>query len=139
MNRKSREVLLGRRLNYFSGRLLTAEDLKEEQTYHLNKRRLHNLALHDWGVVVGLDVSISIRWDFGCIDSCEFIYLQHIFSSSARYVVWDLKLDCMRPFRYVKLATRFTWCIAIDSSWNSPGRISIHRVSGGKKYLPELC
>ena len=59
MNRKAREVLLGKRINYFSGRLLTAEDLNEEQTYHLNKRRLHNLALHGWGVVTGLDVSIS--------------------------------------------------------------------------------
>jgi hypothetical protein len=44
------------RPNYFTGRLLTAEDLEQEQTYHLEKERRHNRFLHGWGVAYGLEV-----------------------------------------------------------------------------------
>lgn len=42
------------RPNYFTGRLLSAEDLEAEQQYHLQKRRLLNRHLHGHGVVCGL-------------------------------------------------------------------------------------
>jgi len=48
-----------RRLNYFTGRLLTADDFQLEQSYHIEHRKLHNRMIHGWGVVSGLDVSTS--------------------------------------------------------------------------------
>jgi hypothetical protein len=47
------------RPRFFSGKLLTAEDLQGEQDYHRNKARLHNRFLHGWGVVDGLSASIN--------------------------------------------------------------------------------
>ena|SRR2546427_3785630 len=46
-----------KRNNYFSGRLLTAEDFQTEQQYFLEKHRLHNRLLVGLGVVTGLEVS----------------------------------------------------------------------------------
>jgi hypothetical protein len=48
-----------RRLNYFSGRLLTAEDYQAEQSYWLGKHRSHARQLHGSGVVCGLGVTPS--------------------------------------------------------------------------------
>ncbi len=47
-----------RRVNFVEGRLLTAADLAAEQTYHRQMRYLHN-RLHGYGIVSGLDVSVS--------------------------------------------------------------------------------
>ncbi|GAA2163248.1 hypothetical protein [Pedococcus bigeumensis] len=62
-----------RRVNFFTGMLLTAEDLAVEQEYHREMRYLHN-RLHGFGVVSGLDVSVgrgSLRVDPGlAIDPC---------------------------------------------------------------------
>jgi len=44
------------RNNYFTGKLLTERDLTAEQRYSSDKLRLHNLALHGWGVICGLKV-----------------------------------------------------------------------------------
>jgi hypothetical protein len=44
---------------FFTGKLLTAEDLQREQEYQRNKVRLHNRFLHGWGVVAGLRVSLD--------------------------------------------------------------------------------
>ena len=41
---------------YYAGKLLTEHDFCLEQQYHIDKHRLHNLALHGWGVVSGLKV-----------------------------------------------------------------------------------
>jgi len=40
-----------------SGQLITVADLETEQTYHREKRRLHNRLLHGVGIVEGLGVS----------------------------------------------------------------------------------
>jgi hypothetical protein len=48
-----------KRPNYFSGKLLTAEDLQDEQNYQRKKQRLHNRYLHGWGVASGLEVSVK--------------------------------------------------------------------------------
>ena len=45
-----------RRVNYVTGQLVTAEDLQRDQEYFRDRLRRHNLALHGWGVVSGLDV-----------------------------------------------------------------------------------
>ena len=45
------------RNNFFDGRFLTAGDLAREQDYLREKQKLHNRALHGYGVVYGLDVS----------------------------------------------------------------------------------
>lgn len=53
-----------RRLNYFVGRLLAADDLTSEQDYHRDKQRRHNLHCHGVGVVRGLKVS-TVRKNSG--------------------------------------------------------------------------
>jgi phage tail-like protein len=45
------------RPRYFEGKLLSEDDLNDEQEYHRSKRRVHNRLLHGWGVVAGLDVT----------------------------------------------------------------------------------
>jgi hypothetical protein len=50
-----------RRLHYFTGRLLTAEDFEAEQSYFLDRRRSDSRQLHGWGVVCGLGVTPSGR------------------------------------------------------------------------------
>src|SRR5260370_3382037 len=47
-----------RRMNYFSGQLLSPADLQAEQDYHREMRYLHNRLLGH-GVVHGLDVTIG--------------------------------------------------------------------------------
>ena len=46
-----------KRLNYFSGQVLAPGDFQDEQSYFLGKLRRHNLLLHGWGVVNGLEIS----------------------------------------------------------------------------------
>ena len=46
-----------RRVRYFFGQVLSAEDLSAEQEYFLEKHRRHNRTLHGAGVVFGLEVS----------------------------------------------------------------------------------
>jgi hypothetical protein len=47
------------RPNYFFGKLLSADDLRLEQNYHILRSRRHNLLLHGTGVVTGLAVSVK--------------------------------------------------------------------------------
>jgi hypothetical protein len=47
------------RLRYFHGQPLGALDLRREQAYHLEKDRLRNRLLHGWGIVCGLDVTVT--------------------------------------------------------------------------------
>lgn len=44
------------RNRYFTGKYMTARDFQGEQTYFLNRHRLHNRLLHGWGIVCGLRV-----------------------------------------------------------------------------------
>lgn len=48
-----------RRVQFFSGRLLSAGDLQAEQDYQREKLRRHALALHGQGIVRGLGVRIQ--------------------------------------------------------------------------------
>ena len=45
------------RNNFFAGKLLTAAELELEQNYLRGKLKLHNRALHGFGIVTGLEVS----------------------------------------------------------------------------------
>lgn len=47
------------RLNYFTGKLLTADDFRAEQNYFLQKSRRHNRCLHGYGVACGLAVEVG--------------------------------------------------------------------------------
>lgn len=47
------------RPHFFTGQLLTADDLAQEQDYYRGKFRLHNRFLHGWGIVSGLSVSVD--------------------------------------------------------------------------------
>ncbi len=48
-----------KRNRFFSGKLLTAEDLELEQEYFRERLKRHNRYLHGFGVVFGLEVSKS--------------------------------------------------------------------------------
>jgi hypothetical protein len=47
-----------KRVNYFSGMFLTAEDLSTDQQYNREKQKMHNRCLHGYGVVCGLEVAL---------------------------------------------------------------------------------
>lgn len=47
------------RVHYFPRQLLTAEDMRDEQTFFLQKLRRHNRFLHGWGVVCGCRVEAA--------------------------------------------------------------------------------
>jgi hypothetical protein len=47
------------RNRYFYGKLMTVRDFEAEQRYGREARYLHNLALHGWGVVCGLEVQAT--------------------------------------------------------------------------------
>ena len=52
-----------KRPRFFSGRVLTADDLTEEQTYHREKHRRHLQSLHGTGIVSGLSVTVNAGSD----------------------------------------------------------------------------
>jgi hypothetical protein len=47
------------RTSFFSGRLLSADDLRREQEFFLARLRRQNRFLHGWGIVSGLGVSLN--------------------------------------------------------------------------------
>jgi hypothetical protein len=51
------KIPLGQRPSYYDGQLLLAKDFLDEQSYHSDARRRHNLVLHDWGVARGLAIA----------------------------------------------------------------------------------
>ena len=52
-----------KRPRYFSGRLLTPEDLTAEQEYHLGAHRRHLQRLHGFGVIAGMKVTLATSGD----------------------------------------------------------------------------
>lgn len=47
------------RPHFFAGKLLTAKDLKDEQTYLIEKSKRHNRWVHGFGIVFGLRVKTN--------------------------------------------------------------------------------
>jgi hypothetical protein len=48
-----------KRVRFFQGQLLSANDFQAEQEYWLEKQRRHNRTVHGYGVVSGLNVSVA--------------------------------------------------------------------------------
>jgi hypothetical protein len=48
-----------KRVQYFAGQLLTAADFQAEQEYFRERLRRHNRCCHGWGVVCGLEISVT--------------------------------------------------------------------------------
>lgn len=44
-------------VQYYPGQRLTAALFRTEQAYHVTMRQRHNLAAHDWGIALGLELS----------------------------------------------------------------------------------
>src|SRR5687768_5047392 len=42
--------------NFFTGKMMSAREFVTETAFHAEKMRHHNVRLHGWGVVCGLDV-----------------------------------------------------------------------------------
>lgn len=62
------------RPHYFSGKLLTGQDLNQEQTYFIEKFKRHNRSLHGFGVVFGLTPSTDagkVKISAGMALDCE--------------------------------------------------------------------
>src|SRR5687767_9169717 len=47
------------RVRFYDRQFLQAEDLRAEQSYHLQMRWRHNLAQHSWGIVAGLELRLD--------------------------------------------------------------------------------
>ncbi len=45
------------RVHYFERQFLRTKDFTDEQAYHLEMRRRHNIAQHSWGIVQGLEIA----------------------------------------------------------------------------------
>jgi hypothetical protein len=44
------------RVNYFDRQYIRLAELRDEQAYHVQMRRRHNLSHHSWGIVLGLEI-----------------------------------------------------------------------------------
>jgi hypothetical protein len=49
------------RLNYYQFQYLAADDLRDQQAYHRDMRRRHNLGPHSWGIVSGCTIVETAR------------------------------------------------------------------------------
>ena len=67
------DAISNQRLRSFEGMCLSDIDLRDEQGYHLWKRRLHNRHLHGLGVVFGLKPEAVQTADGDCIEVMPFI------------------------------------------------------------------
>jgi hypothetical protein len=62
MNKRYVDILKNlKRVNYFTGKLLTLDDFQTEQQYFKDRMDLHNRYLHGNGIVSGLEASLSTK------------------------------------------------------------------------------
>ncbi len=54
-----KKQLISKKPAYFQGQLLLKDDFVDEQKFHIDDRARHNLNLHGWGVVRGLEVTAA--------------------------------------------------------------------------------
>lgn len=45
-----------KRLYFYEKQFLRTQDFQDEQAYHIEMRRRHNIAHHTWGIIVGLEI-----------------------------------------------------------------------------------
>ena len=109
----------GKRPNYFRGQLLLEDDFLDEQRYHIDARRRHNLMLHDWGVVRGLAVTRAQ-------DKSVRIGPGAAIDETGREIVVDdsniVDLNSFRPHDRVCI------CLAYEESSNVEGSAETKRV-----------
>ncbi len=53
------DLPVDQRLNYVFGQVLGVQEFRQEQVYFINKNRLHNRALHGYGTVWGLELTLD--------------------------------------------------------------------------------
>jgi hypothetical protein len=112
------------RPRFFSGQLLTEQELNGELTYVVDKNRLHNRLLHGYGVVCGLRVSccdathVTVEAGYA-LDPCgNDIVLPQSTTVDLLALIRDCRnrtqsgADC-NPF----LATQLTGCDGADQTW----------------------
>jgi hypothetical protein len=112
------------RPRFFSGQLLTEQELNGEQRYVVDKNRLHNRLLHGYGVVCGLRVSccdathVTVECGYA-LDPCgNDVVLAQSTTIDLLQLVRDCRnrtrpdADC-NPF----LATQLVGCEGADQTW----------------------
>ena len=82
-----------KRLRFFTGQMLTAESFQLEQQYFIEKQKRHNRALHGFGIVSGLKVSVEsgqVVVEPGLALDCEG---NELVITAAQSIVAPLKSD----------------------------------------------
>ncbi|MGH7491691.1 MAG: YncE family protein [bacterium] len=109
------------RLNYFTGQFLAERDFRDEQSYHLGKRRHHNRDFHGWGTVCGLRVvqhpDPACRHRFVIIepgvavDCCgrEIVVREKVYVDLLDHLP-DCRIDPADPRKHVLLSLCYTEC-----------------------------
>jgi hypothetical protein len=105
------------RLQYFTGQLLGAESLQQEQEYFLARLRRHNRYLHGWGIVAGLSVGLengdTVVVSPGLAIDCAGNEI--VLSEPARVAI-----DALDPRQYVTIAYAEVGVDAIPSTQGEP-------------------
>ncbi|MGH9875575.1 MAG: hypothetical protein ACRD9S_24220 [Pyrinomonadaceae bacterium] len=99
-----------KRLRFFTGQLLTAENLELEQKYFREKLKRHNRTLHGFGIVSGLKVIVDrgqIIVEPGLALDCEGNELV----IAKAVVVWPVPTDWTSAYVQVGYAEEYTDCI----------------------------
>jgi hypothetical protein len=103
------------RLHYYERQVLGAVDMEDQQTYHRDMRRRHNVGPHTWGIVVGLElVEKPVQGDPTAVD----VYVQPGMAVDGFgreiLVMQPLKLDPLLFGAFINQQHRQVW-IAYDS------------------------
>ncbi len=112
------------RPRFFSGQLLTEQELNGEQRYVVDKNRLHNRLLHGFGVVCGLRVSccdatrVTVESGYA-LDPCGN---DIVLPCSTTIDILQLIRDCRNRMQAATdcnpfMATQLTGCEGADQTW----------------------
>lgn len=114
-----------KRVRYFAGQFLSAEDFQTEQQYFREKLRRHNKFLHGQGVVTGLEVTVSNN----STPPCVIVSPGYAISPEGEELILtqaaQLEIDVQRSPQYVTL--QYAQCetdpVATAGSDATPSRI----------------
>jgi hypothetical protein len=104
MNRMA-ELPSLKRPRYFAGNLLTAADLELEQQYVREKSKLHNRALHGFGIVFGLKVTVDagqVLVEPGLALDCEGNEV--VVSAAQSIPAAAITIDCPTVYLHLRFA-----------------------------------
>jgi hypothetical protein len=94
-----------KRPRFFSGKLITPEDLELEQQYFLKRLKRHNQTLHGFGIVFGLKVTVNagqIVVEPGLALDCEGNEV--VIGTAQTMVLPLLKADCHTAYVNIRYA-----------------------------------